>query len=174
MASPVPASGSSSNGSTPQGSSQTSVRRTRSVGTKLSDEEYAQLESLAATQGVTPGECVRELVLAAFGKPVAPGKPAAEATLAEQTVLSEVLAVRTILINLIYDLAAGHAIEPERMRELIAKADAGKVEKALERLWAAAKTNLDMRERRLVAMRRSPRSRWSRLSIRTMTNSAGS
>jgi hypothetical protein len=138
MASPVPASGSSSNGSTPQGSSQTSVRRTRSVGTKLSDEEYAQLESLAATQGVTPGECVRELVLAAFGKPVAgkpaPEKPAAEATLAEQTVLSEVLAVRTILINLIYDLAAGHAIEPERMRELIAKADAGKAEKALERL----------------------------------------
>ena len=84
MASPVPAPGSSPNGSTPQGSSQTSVRRTRSVGTKLSDEEYAQLESLAATQGVTPGECVRELVLAAFGKPVArkpaPGKPAAEAT----------------------------------------------------------------------------------------------
>ncbi len=122
MASPVPASGSSSNGSTPQGSSQTSVRRTRSVGTKLSDDEYAQLESLAAAQGVTPGECVRELVLAAFGKPVAgkpaPGKPAAEATLAEQTVLSEVLAVRTILINLIYDLAAEPlAIEPERMRE---------------------------------------------------------
>jgi hypothetical protein len=34
------------------------------------------------------------------------------------------LTARTILINLIYDLAAGHAIEPERMRELIARADA--------------------------------------------------
>jgi hypothetical protein len=54
MASPTAAPGSSSNGSTPQGSSQTSVRRARSVGTKLSDEEYAQLESLAATQDVTP------------------------------------------------------------------------------------------------------------------------
>ncbi len=76
---------------------------------------------------MTPGECVRELVLAAFGKPVAgkpAEKPAAEATLAEQTVLSEVLALRTILINLIYDLAAGHAIAPERMRELIAKGEA--------------------------------------------------
>jgi hypothetical protein len=134
MASPVPASGSSS-GSTPQGSSQNtsaSSRRTRSVGTKLSDEEYAQLESLAAAQGVTPGEWVRELVLAAFPK-TAGGKPA-EATLAEQTVLSEVLALRTILINIIYDQANGHEIAPERMRELIAKADAGKVEKALERL----------------------------------------
>ena len=129
MASPVPASGSSS-GSTPQGSSQntSASRRTRSVGTKLTDEEYAQLESLAAAQGVTPGECVRELVLRAFGK------PAAEATIAEQTVLSEVLALRTILINIIYDQANGHEIAPERMRELIAKADAGKVEKALERL----------------------------------------
>jgi hypothetical protein len=128
MASPVPASGSSS-GSTPQGSSQntSASRRTRSVGTKLTDEEYAQLESLAAAQGVTPGEWVRELVLRAFGQ------PAAEATVAEQTVLSEVLALRTILINTIYDQGNG-GMTPERMRELIAKADAGKVEKALERL----------------------------------------
>jgi hypothetical protein len=134
MASPVPASGSSS-GSTPQGSSQntSASRRTRSVGTKLTDEEYAQLESLAAAQGVTPGECVRELVLRAFPK-TGTGQPTAEATVAEQTVLSEVLALRTILINIIYDQANGHEIAPERMRELIAKADAGKVEKALERL----------------------------------------
>jgi hypothetical protein len=134
MASPVPASGSSS-GSTSQGSSQNtsaSSRRTRSVGTKLTDEEYAQLESLAAARGVTPGEWVRELALAAFPK-TAGGKPV-EATLAEQTVLSEVLALRTILINIIYDQANGHEIAPERMRELIAKADDGKVEKALERL----------------------------------------
>ena len=36
------------------------------------------------------------------------GKPAAEATRAEQTLLSEVLALRTILINIIYDQANGH------------------------------------------------------------------
>jgi hypothetical protein len=132
MASPTAAPGSPSNGSA-QGSSQTSVRRTRSVGTKLTDEEYAQLESLAAARGVTPGEWVRELVLAAFPK-TAGRKPVAEATLAEQTVLSEVLALRTILINIICDQANGHEIAPERMRELIAKADAGKVEKALQRL----------------------------------------
>jgi hypothetical protein len=111
MASPVPASGSSS-GSTSQGSSQntSASRRTRSVGTKLTDEEYTQLESLAAAQGLTPGEWVRELVLRAFGQ------PAAEATVAEQTVLSEVLALRTILINIIYDQANGYEIAPERMR----------------------------------------------------------
>jgi hypothetical protein len=90
MASPTAAPGSPPNGSA-QGSSQNtsaSSRRTRSVGTKLTDEEYTQLESLAAARGVTPGEWVRELVLRAFPK-TGTGQPAAEATVAEQTVLSE-------------------------------------------------------------------------------------
>ena len=45
--------------------------RTRSVGTKLTEEEYRQLESLAANRGLTVGEWVREVLLksAAGGKP---------------------------------------------------------------------------------------------------------
>jgi len=102
--------------------------RTRSVGTKLTEEEYARLESLAAGRGLTVGEWVRETVLE-----VARGeKPAASPT--EQTLLSEVLALRAILINTVYDLASGDGMTPERMKELIAKADAGKLDKALERL----------------------------------------
>jgi hypothetical protein len=104
------------------------ARRTRSVGTKLTEEEYAKLEALAAQRGVTPGECVRDLVLGAFGE----SKP--EATPTEQALLSEVLALRTILINTVYDLASGEGMTPERMEKLIAKADAGKLDKALERL----------------------------------------
>jgi len=42
--------------------------RTRSVGTKLSEEEYARLEALAAQRGLTVGEWVREVVLKA-GEP---------------------------------------------------------------------------------------------------------
>ena len=52
----------------------------------------------------------------------------------EQALLSEVLALRTILINTVYDLASGEGMTPERMEKLIAKADAGKLDKALERL----------------------------------------
>jgi hypothetical protein len=59
------------------------------------------------------------LVLGAFGE----SKP--EATAAEQALLSEVLALRTILINIVYDLASGKGTTPERMRELIAKATPG-------------------------------------------------
>jgi len=114
MSSPVP------------GNNGAASRRTRSVGTKLTEDEYARLESFAAQHGLTPGEWVREIVLAAFGRP----QP--EATATEQALLSEVLAPRTILINTIYDLATGDGMTPERMRELIAKADAGKLDKALE------------------------------------------
>ena len=115
-------------GSTSKNNSGAASRRTRSVGTKLTEEEYGKLEALAAQRGVTPGECVREVVLAVFEK------PGPEATPAEQALLSEVLALRTILINTVYDLASGEGITPERMEKLIAKADAGKLKKALERL----------------------------------------
>jgi hypothetical protein len=59
MSSPVP------------GSNGAASRRTRSVGTKLTEDEYARLESFAKQRGLTPGEWVREIVLAAFGRPSA-------------------------------------------------------------------------------------------------------
>ena len=56
-------------------------RRTRSVGTKLTEEEYAKLEALAAQRGVMPGECVRDLVLGAFGESSRPdATPTEQAT----------------------------------------------------------------------------------------------
>ena len=74
----------------------------------------ARLEALAAGRGLTVGEWVREVVLKA-------GEPQ-PASAAEQTLLSEVLALRAILINTVYDLASGDGMTPERMKELIAKA----------------------------------------------------
>ena len=109
-------------------STEAAGRRTRSVGTKLTEQEYARVEAIAAERGLTPGEWVREILLAAFDRP----QP--EATAAELSVLSEVLALRTILINTVYDLASGDELTRERMQELIARADAGKLDKALERL----------------------------------------
>jgi hypothetical protein len=38
------------------------VLRTKSIGTKVSDEEYAQLEKLAEARGLTLSEWLRELV----------------------------------------------------------------------------------------------------------------
>jgi hypothetical protein len=106
--------------------------RTRSVGTKLTEAEYAQVETAAARRGLTVGEWSREELLRAAGVPT----PAA--TAAEQMVMAEVLALRTILLNLFYDLARAGEIQADRMEHVIAKADGEKWEKAGERFQQTA------------------------------------
>jgi hypothetical protein len=48
--------------------------------------------------------------------------------------LAEILALRKILINLLYGERAGEPLDAGRMRELIEAADAEKLAKAIERL----------------------------------------
>ena len=98
------------------------------MGTKLTEEEYARLEASAATRGLTVGEWCREALLEASGQTASPATPV------EEALLSEVLALRTILLNLFYDLAEGAPPSRERMQALIEKADGDKREKALGRL----------------------------------------
>jgi hypothetical protein len=52
-------------------------------------------------------------------------------------VLEEVLALRTILINLVFSLGKGEPMTHEQMQALIERADGGKTKRALERLAAA-------------------------------------
>jgi len=51
--------------------------------------------------------------------------------------LGEVLALRTILVNLLFGISKGEPKTPEGMKELIAKADGNKGKRALEMLGAA-------------------------------------
>ena len=62
--------------------------RTKSISTKVTDEEYAQFEALAGEQTIS--EWARDVLLKAT-------KPNA----GEQAVLAEVLALRTILLPMI-------------------------------------------------------------------------
>jgi hypothetical protein len=127
--------------------------RNRSVGTKLTEEEYARLEAAVGKSGLTVGEWCRMELLRGAGETVGNGHgdstnrdaipilaPIAEgnrpATATEETLLAEVLALRTILLNLFYDLAQGQAMTTERMQELIGKADGEKRTKAAARLKA--------------------------------------
>ncbi|MGH9378739.1 MAG: hypothetical protein ACRD1I_08065 [Terriglobia bacterium] len=105
--------------------------RIKSVGTKVTEAEYGRLDAAAKASGQTLAEWVREVLLASVGE--------TRATVAEKTVLAEVLGLRTILLNLFYKLAKGEAIIEDKIKELIERADAGKLPKAQERLEAAAK-----------------------------------
>ncbi len=86
--------------------------RTKSISTKVTDEEYALFEALAG--GQTISEWTRDVLLKAT-------KPNA----GDQTVLAEVLALRTILLNLHFaanadrrgNTAAHRAGGPEQVKQ---------------------------------------------------------
>jgi hypothetical protein len=70
------------------------ISRTRSAGAKVTEEEYTQLEALAQNRGLTVGEWCRDVLLAQLKPPVA--------SLAEETILIEVVGLRMIMINLCF------------------------------------------------------------------------
>lgn len=106
--------------------------RTKSIGTKVSEEEFAALEECARRADMTLSEWVRAVLLAAPGVEL----PDDEAALAGRVAVAEVLALRTLLLNLFFRSAKGEAIPEPEMRALIERADAVKGDRARERLEA--------------------------------------
>ena len=105
--------------------------RTKSIGTKVSDDEYAQLERAAQKSAKTLGEWCREVMLAnANGQPAKLNGMGSEAN----AVMAEVIALRAILLNVLFKQANGERLTPEEMQRLIDRADSDKVQKARERL----------------------------------------
>jgi len=106
-----------------------SNRRRRPVGltTKLTAEEYATLRTRAGTRTVS--EWARETLLAAGGP-----RPA------ECAQMGEVLALRTLFLNLSVELH-GDRLTDDIMARLIADADQDKDQRGRERLTSAATPN---------------------------------
>jgi hypothetical protein len=94
----------------------------------VTEAEYARLESLAEASGVNMSEWMRGRLL---------GRDGTDRDEDTATVLGEVLALRTILINLLFSVSNGKPVTPEAMQELIARADGDKARRAMERLTAA-------------------------------------
>ena len=92
--------------------------RHRSLGTKLTETEYARVESAAADAGVGLSEWCRRAVLEAAERGAAPS--------VDSVVLGELLALRAVLLNVLFRLANGEAITQEEMRQLIERADRDK------------------------------------------------
>lgn len=79
--------------------------RTKSIGFKVSEEEYAQLDAAAQTSGRSLGEWCRETTL----RGGASYDPA----------LAEIIGVRLLLVNVLGPLAAGERVTPERFNQLL-------------------------------------------------------
>jgi hypothetical protein len=105
--------------------------RTKSVSTKVSEEEFAELEERARANGLTLSEWVRGELLA---EPEAPEAGADEA--AAEAILAEVLALRTLFLNL--RPLPGHGVpSEEEVRAEVARVDGAKQWRARELLERA-------------------------------------
>jgi hypothetical protein len=93
----------------------------------VSEAEFAMLEERARANGQTLSEWVRDVLLAA---PV-DGVPESG-----EVVLAELLALRTLFLNLQFRAASQGPMTEAEMRGLIERADGVKMQRARERLAA--------------------------------------
>ena len=101
--------------------------RTKSVSTKVTEEEYARFEALAGERTIS--EWARHVL-----------SRAANPHTCEQTILAEVLALRTALLNLFFKLATAKRITEDEMQQIIELAEADKMKKAILRIQEADKS----------------------------------
>ena len=98
--------------------------RTKGLSTKVTEDEYARFERLAG--GATLSEWTRETLLKATAT-----QPA------DQVILAELLAYRTIVLNLLFKISNGQPVTAEDMQRLIDRADNDKLRRGHERLAPA-------------------------------------
>jgi hypothetical protein len=107
--------------------------RNRTVGSKVTESEYAQLAAIAEREGVTVGEWCREVLLARVN-----AAQGVVASAAEQTILAEVVALRAILLNALYKLAPQEDLTDQDLDRLIERADMERFQRAKQRLAVVA------------------------------------
>ncbi len=106
--------------------------RNRTVGSKMTENEYKQLVAVAERDGLTLGEWCREVLLAHAN---ANGAKKPSAT--EQTLLAEFVALRMILLNALSKLGQKVELGERDLQELVELADQERFQRAQERLAAA-------------------------------------
>src|SRR5258708_18249026 len=99
--------------------------RNRTVGSKMTESEYEKLVTVAEHDGLTLGEWCREVLLAQ-----ASSTEGARPIGTEQTLLAEVMALRTILLNALFKLAQGALLTTEELDLWIERDDGERFEKA--------------------------------------------
>ena len=98
--------------------------RTKGLSTKVTEDEYSRFEHLAGT--ATLSEWTRDTLLKATAT-----QPA------DQVILAELLAYRTIVLNLLFKISNGQPVTAEDMQRLIDRADNDKLRRGHERLAPA-------------------------------------
>jgi hypothetical protein len=118
--------------------------RTRSAGAKVTEKEYVEIEKLAASRGLNVGEWCRETLLARVnGQEPRPATDCA----GQVALMAELVALRPILLNVLFKLAQGQTLTAQEMQGLIDRADSDKLRKARERLLQAQESEGPRKEK---------------------------
>ena len=100
--------------------------RTKCISTKVTADEYSAFAHASGRETVST-----------WARDVLVRTAASTSPSVEHILLAEVVALRTIVLNLHFALASGETLTPDTMQRLIDRADHDKVQKAQERLAAA-------------------------------------
>lgn len=101
--------------------------RTKSICVRVNETDFARLAALAQAQAKPLGEWCRDQLLAIADS--------GDSIPRDQILLAELLALRTIVSNVVYQVASGEGfITREVMKDVLDHADAGKHQRAAELL----------------------------------------
>jgi hypothetical protein len=100
----------------------------KTIGVRVTEDDYARLQALADAQGKPVGEWCRDVLLELARNPGGKPKPI------DQALLAEVIALRTIVANLTYAFTSDGKVTREQMLAVIDRADKTKLKRATELL----------------------------------------
>jgi hypothetical protein len=100
--------------------------RTKSIATRLTDAEFAEIESVASSAGKKVAEWLREAALAQ-------ARATGEEKTTDTVLLAELMALRSLIVNL-FAVASKGPLSDETLRRISTYADAIKNQKAEELL----------------------------------------
>ena len=106
--------------------------RSRAIGFRVTENDFASLQALAAEDGRPLGDWCREVVFERVKS------RQGSSSVLDQVILEELLALRMIVTSLLYDLTKGK-MSPEQMEKLFAQVDQAKRKRADEILGQAVK-----------------------------------
>lgn len=97
--------------------------RAKSIATRITEAEFLEIESAASAQGKKVGEWLRDAALAQARR-----RSASET---DPVLLSELMAIRTLVVNL-FAAASKGSLSEESIRKMTAYADSIKLQRAEE------------------------------------------
>ncbi len=107
----------------------------KTIGVRVTEGDLARLQALSDARGKPLGEWCRGVLLEKA--------ETSEQDAVNQILLGELLALRTILLNLFFKLTNGEPITAEEMQGLIDRADRDKLSKALARIKGTERTLIE-------------------------------